>query len=67
MGYRTKVVEFISPEHTSKNLMIRAESGLKPGHPESVRQYQQLKAFWQVSPSIEEMLGHQLRRLLHTP
>jgi SAM-dependent methyltransferase len=67
MGYRTKVVEFISPEHTSKNLMIRAESGLKPGHPESVRQYQQLKAFWQVSPSIEEMLGHQLRRFLHTP
>jgi hypothetical protein len=64
MGYRTDVVQFVSPEHTSKNLMIRARKGLKPGDKASLRQYQELKSFWGVRPILEEMLGEQFRQLL---
>ena len=30
VGYRTDVVEFVSPEHTARNLMIRAVRGAQP-------------------------------------
>jgi hypothetical protein len=64
MGYRTDVVQFVSPEHTTKNLMIRAKKGLKPGHRASVQQYEDLKAFWGVEPCIEGLLGDRLARHL---
>lgn len=60
MGYRTDVVQFVDPEHTAKNLMIRARKGLKPGGRQLVREYEELKAFWQVAPHIEELLGDSL-------
>ncbi|MCH7787783.1 MAG: SAM-dependent methyltransferase, partial [Chloroflexi bacterium] len=64
MGYRTDVVEFVSPEHTSKNLMIRAVKTLKPGDMAHVKEYQDLKGFWNVSPCIEELLGDDFKRYL---
>jgi len=64
MGYRTAVVEFISPEHTAKNLLIRAEAGLRLGRAEFLREYRALRDFWGVHPAIEEMLGSQLAALL---
>lgn len=64
MGYRTDVIEFVSPEHTSKNLMIRAEKTEAPGHPASVQEYEDLKTFWGVSPCIEQLLGEQIQRFL---
>jgi len=66
MGYRTSVFQFISPEHTSKNLMIQAEKGLKPGHAAFVEEYKALKSFWNVSPSIEQLLGEEIQRFLGT-
>ncbi len=66
MGHRTDVVEFVSPEHTSKNLMIRAKKGLKPGHRASVQEYQDLKGFWGVEPYVEKLLGDQLARYLRS-
>jgi SAM-dependent methyltransferase len=64
MGYRTNVVEFVSPEHTSKNLMIQAESGLSPGDAAYVQEYKALKGFWNVSPIIEKLLGEEIQRFL---
>jgi len=64
MGYRTSVFEFVSPEMTSKNLMIRAERGLKPGNAAFVREYNGLKAFWGVTPAIEALLGDPFRQLV---
>jgi hypothetical protein len=64
MGYRTDVVEFVDPEHTAKNLMIRAKQGLKPGDTRFIREYQQLKRFWGVDPCLEDMLGDTIRSLL---
>ena len=66
MGYRTDVVEFVDPEHTSKNLMIRARKGLKPGDRRFVREYEELKRFWEVEPCIEGLLGEAFGRHLST-
>jgi len=64
MGYRTSVAEFVSPESTSKNLMIRAEWGVRPGQAGAVAEYADLKEFWRVTPAIERMLGEDFRRLV---
>jgi len=66
MGYRTRVIEFVSPEYTSKNLMIRAEKGLRPGDAAYLQEYRDLKVFWNVSPVIEELLGEEIQRFLGT-
>jgi SAM-dependent methyltransferase len=56
-GYRAEVIEFISSEETSKNLMIRAEKAVVGDIEPTVRAYQDLKAFWSISPSLEGYLG----------
>ncbi|OQY37279.1 MAG: hypothetical protein B6243_00970 [Anaerolineaceae bacterium 4572_5.2] len=57
MGYRSEVVEFISSEHTDKNLMIRAVKASKPGQAQFLREYQAMKAEWGATPYLEELLG----------
>ncbi len=64
LGYKTDVVEFIAPEHTDKNLMIRAVKGQQPGNPATVKEYLELKQFWKVTPYIETLLGERLLRYL---
>ena len=64
MGYRTSILEFVSPESTSKNLMIRAERGIKPAQVGAVGEYDDLKAFWSVTPAIERMLGEEFQKLV---
>lgn len=64
MGYQTDVVQFVSSEHTAKNIMIRAVKSLPVGDAKYVREYNDLKAFWQVTPYLEQALGEQFTRLL---
>ncbi len=64
MGYRTDVVEFVDPDHTAKNLMIRAVKTSPPGNAEAVDSYRKLKAFWNVSPSIERLLGRPFTHMM---
>src|SRR5579863_4828359 len=64
LGYQTDVVQFVSSEHTAKNLMIRAVKSLKVGDPKFVREYQELKDFWNVTPYLEELLGEDFTKLL---
>jgi hypothetical protein len=64
VGYRTDVVEFISTEHTARNLMIRAVRGVAPGDAAHVAEYREMKQFWGVTPYIETALGEAFRRLL---
>lgn len=63
-GYRTKIVEFVSPEATSRNIMIRASKGLKPGQPEPVAEYLAMKEEWSVVPAIERMLDGRFAKFL---
>src|SRR5215211_5441115 len=53
MGYRAEVIEFVAAEHTAKNLMIRAVKSAAPGDQLFVREYQELKQFWGVTPYLE--------------
>ncbi len=57
MGYRTSVIEFVDPEHTARNLLIRAQRGVPAGDPDLVREYRELRDFWQVTPTLEGLLG----------
>ncbi|HAE83898.1 MAG TPA: hypothetical protein DCK85_10960 [Ktedonobacter sp.] len=56
MGYKTDVIEFISTEHTDRNLMIRAVKRTKQGERKYLQEYEALKAFWGVTPYLEKVL-----------
>jgi SAM-dependent methyltransferase len=64
MGYQTDVVQFVSSEHTAKNLMIRAVKSLKVGDPQFVQEYKELKDFWKVTPYLEQVLGEGFTSIL---
>jgi len=67
VGYRTDVIQFVSDEHTAKNLMIRAVKMAEGGSVESVQEYEALKDYWHVTPYLEELLGDELRSRLRAP
>jgi ribosomal protein S18 acetylase RimI-like enzyme len=60
MGYRTDVIQFVSMEHTAKNLMIRSVKTSETGSARSVEEYEALKAYWHVTPYLERLLGDEL-------
>jgi SAM-dependent methyltransferase len=45
-GYHTKVFEFVSTEHTAKNLMIAAIKGRPPGDPAAASRLRDFAAFY---------------------
>ncbi len=51
-GYRTSVVEYISPLDTPKNLLILARK-VSDGNPEARREYEALLRMLSISPAIE--------------
>jgi hypothetical protein len=54
------VIQFVSTEHTAKNLMIRAVKTSESGSAHSVEEYQALKDYWHVTPQLERLLGDEL-------
>lgn len=56
-GYRTRVMEFVSAEATGRNILIRAEKGVRPGLGEAVAEYEKLCDFWGVEPYIGKALA----------
>lgn len=63
MGYRTDVMEFISTEHTAKNVMIRAVRSAAPGDPDLAHEYRELKDLLRVTPYLEDLLGNEIANL----
>jgi SAM-dependent methyltransferase len=63
MGFKTDVVEFVSLEHTARNLMIRATASRTPDTT-AVAEYLALKQFWGVAPVIEAKLGAAFKQRL---
>ena len=56
-GYRVEVMEFVSAEHTAKNVMLRAERA--PSQPRAARaaaEFVELRDRFGVSPAIERLL-----------
>lgn len=56
LGYRVRVVEFVDPAATGRNIMIRAERGLRPGMAEAVAEYKELCQAWGVVPPLQTRL-----------
>ena len=55
-GYRARVMEFVSAEATGRNILIRAERGVRPGLGEAIAEYENLCDFWGVEPYIGKIL-----------
>jgi SAM-dependent methyltransferase len=56
-GYRVDVIEFVSAEHTAKNVMLRAECSPSPARAERARaDYDELRRRFGVRPAIERLL-----------
>jgi SAM-dependent methyltransferase len=61
LGYRVDVIEFVSAEHTAKNLMLRAERAPSVSRAErATAEYLELRDRWNVEPAIERLLGDRL-------
>jgi SAM-dependent methyltransferase len=56
-GYRTDVIEFVSTEHTGKNLMIKA---VRTGRADeaAAAAAEQLAGVWQVEPALAHRVGY---------
>ncbi len=62
-GYRTKVFEFVSTEHTAKNLMIAAVKAHAPGQDGRLRRLREFAAFYGVhSQALARHLKVELTR-----
>jgi hypothetical protein len=68
-GYDTDVVEFVSTEHSGRNLMIRAVRRPAPDETDArvdrqrqtlAADYDALKALWGVTPYLETLLDKDL-------
>lgn len=60
LGYRVDVIEFVSPEATARNLMLRASRLVRPRESSlraAYQRYTALAAGWGVRPSLERLLG----------
>jgi SAM-dependent methyltransferase len=61
VGYRVDVIEFVSAEHTAKNLMLRAVRAPSPGRERrALAQYRELRDRYAVDPAIGRLLGGRL-------
>ena len=57
LGYRVDVIEFVSAEHTAKNVMLRAERAPSRSRADrAAAEYLELRDRWGVEPAIERLL-----------
>jgi hypothetical protein len=60
LGYHVDVLEFVSPEATARNLMIRAAKRIRPdarAESRALAGYRALASEWDVQPALEGLLG----------
>ena len=63
LGFRVNVMEFVSPDATARNLMLRAEYSVKPGQQQAIGEYLELRDLWQVKPYLETRLAARLEKV----
>ena len=57
MGYKVKVVEFVEPDATARNILLRAERTAKPGLSSAIEEYAALADFIGTRPYLATRLG----------
>jgi SAM-dependent methyltransferase len=58
LGYRVDVIEFVSAEHSAKNVMLRAEHAPSRSRAErAAAEYRELRDRWGVEPAIERLVS----------
>lgn len=57
VGYRVEVVEFVDPEHTPRNALIRAVRTDAAASPETVAAYLALLNDWSIRPALAGLLA----------
>ena len=57
MGYRASVVEFVDPEATARNVLIRAARVTRPGTGTALADYEDLREAWGVTPYLASRLA----------
>ena len=62
-GYKSEIIEFISLEHTSRNLMIRATTSKSSDPSSELQNLQSLLEQWQVSPYLLNELSKEISAL----
>ncbi|SDX66604.1 SAM-dependent methyltransferase [Paenibacillus sp. CF384] len=64
LGYRTQLLEFIDPEHTPKNMLIRAvrTAGSAADSARKWQEYVVFRDMLQVKPYLEQALGDRLKQ-----
>ncbi len=61
LGYRVDVIEFVSAEHTAKNLLLRAERAPSESRARrALQQYRELRDEYAVDPAVGRLLGGRL-------
>lgn len=63
LGYRVRVLEFVSQEATARNIMLRAQFGVKKYQPATIDEYLDMRDMWHVTPVIETLLAEKLKCL----
>jgi hypothetical protein len=66
MGYQVTVMQFVSPDHTPKNLLLRAVRKDEGGGETAVAEYNQLQQYWQVKPYLAQLLAPKVKKLTAT-
>lgn len=64
LGFRVNVQEFVSPEATARNLILKAEFCVKPGQAVAISEYLELRDFFQVTPWLETRMSALLNKYL---
>ena len=60
LGYKTAAIEFVSPEHTPRNVLIRAEKLPGARAARALREYLELRDYWDVVPHLATLLADEL-------
>lgn len=64
LGFRVQVIEFVLAEATARNILIKAEYGVKPGQITAINEYLALRDFWKVTPWLETRMGALLKKYI---
>ena len=64
LGFKCVVIEFVSSESTSRNIMLKCEYSVKPGQPGPVSEYLNLRDYWRVTPWLETRMKKLLDKYL---